>query len=147
MVEVVGRVILAVLGGLVAIFALIALVWGFQWVTAPFRGELEQRERVLASGDYRIAAYDSFYEQCQSIRALEGNLDVQAGELKGAEGKRRERLEINLTGLQAQRFSAIEQYNAEARQEATAGQFRASDLPYQIPAESWTEGYRTSCDA
>lgn len=129
---------------IVAVIGLVAIMWGIQWATAPIRGALDAREQIQADGSFRIAAYDSFFNQCASIQGLEGRLDVAFKQLD--QSPESNRLSANVAGLQGLRFEAIAKYNGDAAKEYTEGQFRDSDLPYQLPAKEYNLGDRkTQC--
>lgn len=129
-----------------AIFAVVLLIalitFGIRWVTATPKGKLSAREQIQ-SGSYRIAAYDHFFNACASIQGLEGQLAAQQQAAQTATGDDLSRINANIAGLRGARAQAIAEYNADARKSYTLGQFRASDLPYQIPDD---EG-KTRCVA
>lgn len=109
-------------------------IFAFRWFTAGPRGELQAREQIL-SGDFRIQAYDHFFDLCASAQTIEQTLDASRAEQKVASAADQERLRINITGQEAALARAVNQYNADARKSYTAGQFRSSDLPYQLSSE------------
>lgn len=101
--------------------------------TADRRGGIEQREDTVADGDYRIAAYERFYDMCASVQSAEARIANAEAELADKPSASREsQLKTTLQALRNQRSEAINEYNAEARKEDTAANFRASDLPAQI---------------
>ncbi|MEV1295218.1 hypothetical protein [Pseudonocardia sp. NPDC049635] len=115
----------------------------FRKETAEFRGDVAQNERVTADPNYRIAAHDRFYDLCAAIQSREASITAQRAELDTTDDPARAgQLRQNLTALEASRASAINQYNADARKEGTRAEFRASDLPAEIPQEG-----PTRCDA
>jgi hypothetical protein len=61
-------------------------------------------------------------------------------------GDDKQRVQTNITGQLTARSRGVAQYNADARKDYTIGQFRASDLPYELPVE-YSKGSRTSCVA
>lgn len=119
-------------------FAIIFLVavYGFGFLqreTADFRGETGQIEQTKANSSYRIASYDQFYDACASVRSTESKIANMKEELEDTkEGQRETVLKTSITASKNKRAELIESYNADARKEATQGQFRASDLPYQL---------------
>jgi len=116
-------------------FALMAVfgVGFFKRSTADFRGETEQIERVQADPNYRIAAYEHFYDLCASVQTKEATAVALHEELKsGPSDSRREQINATLTALTSSRAAAINQYNADARKADTKANFLASDLPYQL---------------
>ena len=122
------KVVGYVLGTILAFFALMVftngLNYAYQWVAAPFVGELDQRKTVQ-SGEFRMYSYEHFYDLCASIqrkqRALMAQEEVDNG-----------RAAQNIAALKAQIQGDISQYNADARKEETMGQFKARDLPQHI---------------
>ena len=114
------------------------LGFGFQWGTAPIVGLLEAREEIN-SGDFRIQAYNHFFDLRAGILTLEGQIDVTRNTMKMlVEGsKEYSTLAINIAGMQGQRLRLINQYNADASKSWTEGQFRAESLPYHIQATQY----------
>jgi hypothetical protein len=139
---------LAVVGGVLALVALVIGVWalafGISWFTAGPKGKLEARQQIL-SGQYRIAAYDHFFDLCVSVQNAEASLDAQNAELVDATGDDRERIKANIAALTAVRLGGINQYNADALKDKQIGQFRASGLPQQLPVIPYKRGTQTSC--
>ncbi|MBM7598211.1 hypothetical protein JOC34_000568 [Virgibacillus halotolerans] len=111
-------------------------VYGFGFLqreTADFRGETGQIEDTKANSDYRIASYDSFYDSCASVQSIESKIVNMQDELEETDEVQRETvLKTSITAAKNKRAELISSYNADARKEATQGQFRASDLPYEL---------------
>lgn len=127
----------AVTGTLLAIVLLFLIaVYGFGFLqrsTADFRGETDQIEDTKANSDYRIAAYDHFYDTCAGVQSLEGKIGNMSEELAQTDSaQRKDILNASLTASKNKRSELITEYNADARKEATEGQFRSSDLPYEL---------------
>lgn len=126
---------------LVAVIFIIA-VYGFGFLqrgTADFRGETGQIEQTKANSNYRISAYDSFYDSCASVKSLETKIKNVEEELEEVEeSQRKTTLNTSITAMKNKRAELIESYNADARKEATRGQFKASDLPYELKIEEET---------
>lgn len=135
-----------VLATLVLVLLIAVAIAGIRWVTAEPRGQLAAREQIQSAGS-RIAAYNHFFDLCAAVQAQEAALAAQYAALSGAVGDERERLRANVAGLTAQRARSIAQYNADARKSYTIGQFRASGLPFELPATTYREGSTTSCVA
>jgi hypothetical protein len=107
--------------------------------TANFRGKNEQIEKTKANGNYRIAAYDQFYNLCASVQDDEATIQNLEEELKTKPPQDRiTQINASLTAVKSGRRSKINEYNADARKTATQGQFRASDLPYHLDATQET---------
>lgn len=131
------KILLSTIAALLAavLFFLVA-VYGFGFLqrgTADFRGETGQIEQTKANSNYRIAAYDNFYDACASVRSIESKIANMQEELENtSEAQRKTVLNTSITASKNKRAELIESYNADARKEATRGQFRASDLPYEL---------------
>lgn len=138
----------AVLAGLVAVLVLMtAFTFGVgQWVreTAGWTGKTQQIQQTRGNGSYRIAAYDHFYDLCASVQDQEVTIESQQAELDTKpSADRAEQIQANLSALRANRGELINHYNADARKNATSGQFKSSDLPYQLDSTEAT----TTCTA
>lgn len=140
-----------ILGALITTLTIVVLfsvsVYGLgsiQRFTADFRGETGQIEKTKANSSYRIAAYEKFYNKCASIESLESKINNMQDELETAEGdtQRKTILNSSITASKNKRAELIASYNADARKEATQGQFRDSNLPFKL-----NEGDITSCES
>jgi|SRR5690625_2768523 len=129
MLTAVGLLLLLAISFLVAVYG-----FGFlQRETADFRGETKQIEDTQANSDYRMAAYDRFYDKCASVQSIESKIQNMEEELDGTEETQRKTvLKTSITASKNKRAELINSYNADARKEATRGQFKASDLPYEL---------------
>ena len=124
------------------------VVGGFalRWVTAEPRGALSQREKIIADGNYRIAAYDSFFDQCGAIQAKEDQIrqtedrkiDDKSGSAGGFTSTQKDAI---LLALKNSRAEMVRSYNADAAKADTRANFLASSLPYQIDIDN----YNTIC--
>ena len=116
-----------------------------KYYTADVRGRVDANEQIK-SGSNRIVQYDSFFNACSSIQGIEGTIDALLEELASTvDENNKQRIQTNITGNKAARAQAIAQYNADARKNYTDGQFRDSDLPYQLNTTNFIKGHRTSC--
>lgn len=124
----------AVLLGLVLVVGIIvAMIYGGGWlqrITADFRGETAQIEKVQADPNFRIAAYEQFYDRMGRIDALEQQICT----MKEADLPQ-DQTATNVLALTNQRIDLIEKYEADASKEDTRANFLASDLPYEINPE------------
>lgn len=122
--------------GIVALaLVLIAAVFAVTVWWAPWKGAGEQRKIVQGSGQYRIAAYERFYDDCAAIQGLEDQIATIKANTTLPENQRTE----NLLALTNKRNTMIRQYNADSAKTDTVANFKASDLPYEIdPAEETT---------
>lgn len=105
----------------------------FKRSTADFRGGTAQRERTLADPDYRIAAYDRFFDLCAAVQSSEATAASLEEELETKPSDARvEQIQASLTAVRANRAEQVNQYNADAAKAGTRAQFRASTLPYTL---------------
>src|SRR5699024_1051070 len=127
---------------LLTVVIILFAVYGFGYLqrgTADFRGETSQIEQTKANADYRISAYDEFYDSCASVKSIEKKIKNIEDELEETEeSQRKTTLKTSITASKNKRAELIESYNADARKEATRGQFKASDLPYELNIEEDT---------
>lgn len=126
---------LGVAGVVVAGIVIAIGAWAFSWFAAPYQGKLAARQQIQ-SGNYRIQAYQQFFSECASVTTAEENLKQFYSDLKAAKGADKSRIETNITANVVDVNDAINTYNQQAQQSYTVGQFRASSLPYSIPAYS-----------
>jgi len=112
-------------------------------VTAEIKGKVEAQQEIM-SGENQIARYNEFFDVCANIQSLEYSLDAQYALLENAEDQ--DRVRYNIAALEAQRARQIAQYNADSNKSYTWGQFRDSDLPYQLDATPYqNKGEKTKC--
>lgn len=142
----VGR---AVALGLLVIVLVVGLVvggkfagWWFSNATANTRGNVDKTNQINGNGSYRIAAYDHFFDACAAVQNDEAAIRITQDELAThPDAARVLQLQTNLSAQKLQRATDINQYNVDARKAGTLGQFRSSNLPYQIDASEAS----TSC--
>lgn len=106
---------------------------GAGWITAPFRGEVDERERTVASGAFRLTTYEEFFDLCEAVQNAEGTIQVLQQERGSASEARRDRIDESITALRATRIESVNDYNTKAAQEHRAP-FRDKDLPYRLDA-------------
>lgn len=147
----VGRIIfysiLGLVGAIVLWIVLASAIWGFGVATAGIYGRGEARKQIQ-SAEFRIEAYQHFFNMCGSIQGLEGQIDELTAVLDTYEpGSREHNHYLNsLVGVKGARHQAIAKYNQDAFKDYTEGQFRDRDLPYQIPDTNYPEeGGKTVC--
>ena len=122
-------IVLAVIG----VILLIVAAYAVTYYSANVRGAVSANEQIKADGNFRIAAYDKFFDDCATIQSTEGRIVAQKSELNQAPSAfRREQILANLTALKSLRVEQITRYNTDASKNYTIGQFRASKLPYYI---------------
>lgn len=146
-----GRAVLVIVVFLAVIWILVAAVWGLGVATAGIYGRGEAYKEIQ-SADFRIQAYQTFFNQCASIQGLEGQIDELTAILGQYEQGSRE-YKITLTsiaGAKGARHQAIAKYNNDAQKSWTEGQFRDKNLPYRImdtnyPGEKGKEVGKTLC--
>lgn len=127
-----GSIAVGLLAGVAAVVAVVAValmavlgVGVFQRSTANFRGRTGAIEKTRGNGDYRVAQYDWFFSQCGAVQAQEDRIKIFTPDTSPTGT-------ANLSAVEATRASLIREYNAKAAATGTSGQFRASDLPFQI---------------
>lgn len=142
-----SKVMVAVLAVLFIVFAF-GGNWAYRYYTAPIEGAVQMQENTN-TGNFRLQAYQSFYDRCGIIQSYEDSLvNLQASlqdYLSDPEVDRDmvNRLRTQVNGVENQRAREIRRYNQEARQEHSVGQFRSNDLPYQLSVTN----YNTTCDS
>lgn len=122
-----GIVALAVCS-LIAVFAF----GGVGWLTAPFRGEVDKKNRTEGSGAFRIATYEEFFDLCASVQTAEQQLGALQEELDGKpSAPRAEKIRTSMTAVKSGRAESISTYNSKATQEHRVA-FQDADLPYKL---------------
>ena len=131
-------------GGVVALAVLYVIgvfaFGGAGWITAPFRGEADERENTVASGEFRQTTYEEFFDLCAAVQNAEGTIQALREERKAASEIRTTQIDQSITALRAARIESVNAYNAKAAQEHRAP-FRDKDLPYRLDAAA----ERTTC--
>ncbi|MBC9723673.1 hypothetical protein [Streptomyces sp. TRM68367] len=127
-----------VIGGIAALVTVgltISLaLGGVSWLTAPFRGEVDKRNRTEGSGAFRIATYEEFFGLCSTVQSKEGAIKALEEENKTASESRRAQISTSLTALKSSRIEAVSEYNAKAAQEHRSA-FRDKDLPPRLDVD------------
>ncbi|QFR02105.1 hypothetical protein F9278_44820 [Streptomyces phaeolivaceus] len=122
--------------GLAVLYVIGAFAFGGAgWITAPFRGEAEQRENTVGSGVFRQSTYEEFFELCEAVQNAEGTIEVLEEERKTASETRTTQIDQSITALRATRIESVNDYNSKASQEHRAP-FRDKDLPYSLDADA-----------
>lgn len=139
------------IGKLIAWATVVLTLLGLAWYgvhiwrreTADTKGQTDVVEQISGDADYRIAAYEEFYDRCWAVIELEAQIQL-AEEAVEAESTDwgREEAERNLLALQNTRIDLITSYNSAASKTDTAQNFLASDLPRELNLEG-----ETSCTA
>ena len=147
----IGRIIFFTILGIVAILglwvAIAGAIFGFRVATAGIVGKGEAHIQIQ-SAEFRIEAYQHFFNMCGSIQGLEGSIDEFTALLEKFEpGSREYNMTANtVASVKSFRHQAIAKYNQDALKDYTEGQFRDNDLPYQIPDTNYPEqGGKTVC--
>lgn len=135
------RVSTWIVGGIVAL-AVLGVIGTFVfggggWLTAPFRGEAQERENTVGSGAFRQSTYQEFFDLCEAVQNAEGSIEVLHEEREGASQARRTQIDQSVTALKASRIESVNDYNSKAAQEHRAP-FRDKDLPYRLDAKDTT---------
>lgn len=127
------KIVAAVVGAVLCLLLLIGAVWGLQWATAPFRGAKDARETIQADGDFRIQAYNTFFDRCASVQTAESRITSLEEELETDPPQSRvTQIQSSLSAIRSQRANTINIYNSEAERDWTVGQFRDEGLPHQL---------------
>lgn len=131
---------LAIAAFILLILAVTFVSGSMSIITAPFRGEVEKNEMIEADGDYRIAAYDNFYDMCTDAQSLQEQIENQEQAIELTDDpEQREKLMAGRLGMQQQLASVVNKYNNQSQQDYTRGQFKDSDLPYELDTEQEIE--------
>jgi len=143
-----------ILGAIVIAFiALIALGLGLFVLNqevlrfkAPIIGETERIETVN-SGEFRIRAYNQFFDICESVQNAEGRIDIADDVLQNADPSDRfySTYVLNLAGAKQSRVNAVNDYNSNSRKDWTEAIFKDSDLPWGISIDYEPHGRKTIC--
>ncbi len=136
----VGKMCVVLVLAVVLVWGIAAGAWGLGVATGGLYGSGEAYKQIH-SADFRIVAYDHFFNLYASIKSLEGKIDELTDTLAVLEpGTRAYNYTLTaLAGTKGLRHEAIQQYNADAQKDWTEGQFRDNDLPYQIPDTQYPE--------
>ncbi|MER7182602.1 hypothetical protein ABT404_24500 [Streptomyces hyaluromycini] len=127
--------------GLAVLYLIGAFAFGgAAWLTAPFRGEVSQRENTVGSGEFRQTTYEEFFDLCEAVQNAEGTIQALQEERKTASETRTAQIDQSITALKATRIESVNDYNSKAAQEHRAP-FRDKDLPYRLDAGA----KRTTC--
>lgn len=139
--------VLIFIGTLVALLVIgLVGVYGFGWFqrsTANFRGQTSAIEKTRANANFRIAAYNVFFDDCNGIKAIEAKIAIAEDAVEQFKGTDQHTTAIaNLNALRSNRENLIADYNNKASRDFTEGQFRDSKLPYRIDSDQ----EKTVCD-
>jgi hypothetical protein len=127
-----GVWVVGCIAALVTVILTITLViGGISWLTAPFRGEVDKRDRTEGSGAFRVATYEEFFGLCSTVQSKEGTMKALEEENKTASEARQAQISTSLTALKASRIEAVNEYNAKAAQEHRSA-FKDKDLPPRL---------------
>ena len=130
-----------------AVWGIILASFGMRVATAGLFGAGEAHIRTQ-SADFRLAAYNHFFDLCASVQGNEGQLDAlyQELELQAPESRDYGYTVKSITGVQGIRAQSVARYNQDVLK-WTVGQFRDSDLPYHLssPVPYDPEGSKTEC--
>lgn len=130
--------------GLFVLSLIIAAVLAGGWFVVKVAladpiGAGKQKIATKGNAQYRIAAYDRFFDTCSAIQSKEDAIANLEAELATADPARAEQIAPAITANKNVRAALIRRYNADAAKEGTRGDFRASALPYSIDPNGTTE--------
>ena len=138
-----GSRLLLIIGFFVAVSIVFAVGhWAFSWFAAPYQGKLQARQQIQ-SGNFRIAAYSQFFNECASVTTLDQALQQNLVAEKTDKGFSLQQDRTNYTAQLNSRNDAANQYNTQSQESYTVAQFKASNLPYVIP--TYKKGKVFSC--
>ena len=127
-----------VLIGVLVILGLGVLIGGglgLRYLLAEPKGIVEAEEKIQ-SGSNRIDKYNHFFDTCAKAQEYQDKIAVQLDQLENADSKdEKESIRTRLSGLKGMFSDTVRSYNQDARKNYTAGQFRSSKLPYQLPTD------------
>ncbi|MEU9737054.1 hypothetical protein [Streptomyces sp. NPDC048002] len=127
--------------GLAALYVVGVFAFGGAgWITAPFRGEADQRENTVASGEFRQTTYEEFFDLCAAAQNAEGTIEALREERENASETRKAHIDQSITALRSTRIESVNTYNSKAAQEHRTA-FRDKDLPYRLDLDA----ERTTC--
>lgn len=115
-------------------------IWGLRVATADFFGQGNQEIETNRT-DFRIPAYDRFFDLCSQVQSDKQRLESLEQELDVAQpdADRREQIFASMTAIRNGIAENVNQYNVDSAKEGTVGQFKASELPYRLETEGDTE--------
>lgn len=130
----IGTKVVAGIVGVAVLGVVITFVFGgANWITASFRGEADKREQTVASGAFRIATYQRYFDLCTAVQNSEASLKALDEEKVDATDIRKAQIATSATAIKAQRAASINEYNALSGQEHKAA-FQDKKLPYRLDA-------------
>lgn len=124
-----------VIAAAVAIVLLVAGTLGIKYLTADTRGQVDANERIKADGGNRIAEYERFFDLCSSAMTTQDQIDNLEDEAKTAEEPRLTQISSSITALKGKLSENVNDYNSAASRDYTSGQFRDSNLPFELDRE------------
>lgn len=123
-----------------------AFGYAWDWYTAPLKGAQEARQIIQADGNFRLQAYNYFYNQCTSVQKLEAEIDAQTAALETLTNEQyRQVVQVNIAAIRSARQQAVLEYNQNSHKQWTEAQFKSEALPYEIPDSPYVIGRRTLC--
>jgi hypothetical protein len=135
-----GKVAAWIVGIFVLCWVLGAAVFGVRVMTANLVGRGEAHIQIQSAGS-RISAYNHFFDLCASVQQAEAGIDQQTALAdKATTADDKARAETNIAALQMTRANGIYQYNADAAKNYTVGQFKDSDLPWELSDKQYKAG-------
>ncbi|MGW3285340.1 hypothetical protein ACWDR3_11935 [Streptomyces sp. NPDC001002] len=126
---------------LVQVYVIGVFVFGGPaWITAPFRGDGDERGKSDTPAEFQQTTYEEFRDLCGAVQNAEGTIQALQEERKSASETRTSLIDQSITALRATRIESVNDYNAKAAQELRAP-FRDRSLPYRLDAAA----ERTTC--
>lgn len=115
----------------------------FSNATANFRGNVAKNNLTKANGSYRIAKYEHFFNLCAEVQNDESAISALRAQATSDTGEQKAIDKSDITANVIDRATQIHQYNVDAAESYTQGQFLASNLPPRL----YTSTRETQCTA
>ena len=121
---------------------------GMNYATAGLLGSVEA-EVEIKSGDFRLQAYDQFFDLCEGVQVNEDVMDESWRQIQRLEvgSKAWQRKDEEFSAQYRARQEGIREYNADANRSWTVGQFRDENLAFKLDPEPYDpeERNKTVC--
>lgn len=131
------RAVLVSLGVVVLIGGIVVGIYAIKYATADARGSVAANELVRADGQFRVAAYDHFFDLCTSIQQDEARIASLNTQLDAAASPVEvNRVKATIPAVRSTRDGKIAQYNNDAKKVGTIGPFRSAGLPERLDVNS-----------
>lgn len=135
-----GRVVAAVILGLIVLWAIAAATFGLGVATAGIYGR-GQQIRQVNSAENRTFQYNHFFNLNADVKSEVQQINTTVAAVNGTtDATEHSRLNSVLLGLENICITNTNQYNADAAKVTTGALFRDNNLPQTLP-----DGPTTNC--